>query len=113
MARKSISVDTSDIPNPPQLSFTGGIEAVKQLNAMWDDPAHWLGVAPFAIQGCPVPLVHWKALYGRQGQAAWVHVKTKWNQWKVGASPATVPERPDPETDRRSRSTRPVGDPYP
>jgi len=60
---------------------------------MWDDnPNHWSGVVPFAIQGRLIPLVHWKALYGRQGQAAWGHVKTRWNQWKASASRAIMPE---------------------
>ena len=121
MDGESISVDTRrDIPDPPDLSFKGGIDAIKRLNAMWDDdPAHWLGKVPFAIHGRQIPLVHWRALYGRQGQATWEHLKTSWNQWKVGASLATsVPERPDRLTDalahrcwfRPSGATGPLND---
>ena len=80
----------SDVPRPPSLSFARDIKKdFPALNGMWDDRTeHWAGVSFLSIQGHPIPLVYWKAVYSsKQGNGwksgEWKLIKSNYFDWKV------------------------------
>jgi hypothetical protein len=80
----------NDVPRPPSVSFARDIKRdFPTLNGIWDDHAdHWAGVSFLNIQGHPIPLVYWKAIYSaKQGSrwkpGEWKLIKGNYFDWKV------------------------------
>ena len=72
------------IPDPPATSFANNIP---RLNSMWDDTsAHWGRESRLCIQGLPIALIHWPALYKYSGSKQWQGLKAKFFEWKVSPS---------------------------
>jgi hypothetical protein len=83
----------NDVPRPPSVSFARDIKKdFPTLNGMWDDHTeHWVGVSFLNIQGHPIPLVYWKAVYSaKQGNGwkpgEWKLIKGNYFDWKVSIS---------------------------
>jgi hypothetical protein len=79
-----------DVPRPPSVSFARDVKKdFPTLNGMWDDRTeHWAGVSFLNIQGHPIPLVYWKAVYSaKQGNGwkpgEWKLIKSNYFDWKV------------------------------
>lgn len=79
-----------DVPRPPSVSFARDVKRdFPTLNGMWDDhTVHWAGVSFLNIQGHPIPLVYWKAVYStKQGNSwkprEWKLIKSNYFDWKV------------------------------
>ena len=80
----------NDVPRPPSVSFARDIKNdFPTLNGMWDDHTdHWAGASFLNIQGHPIPLVYWKAVYSaKQGSGwkpgEWKVIKGNYFDWKV------------------------------
>lgn len=75
---------------PPAISFADNLPG---LNRMWDDRSgNWDGQSALVIKGIPIPIVYWRAVYGRlksekSGKAwkvgDWKKLKRSWSEWKV------------------------------
>jgi hypothetical protein len=83
----------NDVPRPPSVSFARDVKKdFPTLNGMWDDHTeHWAGVSYLNIQGHPIPLVYWKAVYSsKQGNGwkpgEWKLIKSNYFDWKVSVS---------------------------
>jgi hypothetical protein len=79
-----------DVPRPPSISFARDVEKdFPTLNGMWDDRTeHWAGVSFLNIQGHPIPLAYWKAVYSsKRGNGwkpgEWKLIKGNYFDWKV------------------------------
>jgi hypothetical protein len=80
----------SDVPRPPSVSFARDVQKdFPTLNGMWDDRTeHWAGVSLLNIQGHPIPIVYWKAVYSaKKGNGwkpgEWKLIKGNYFDWKV------------------------------
>ena len=85
-----IAFTEGDVPRPPSVSFARDVKKdFLKLNGMWDDRTeHWAGVSFLNIQGHPIPIVYWKAVYsGKQGNSwkpgEWKLIKGNYFDWKV------------------------------
>lgn len=79
-----LRLTTHQIPDPPATSFANNIP---QLNSMWDDTlAHWGRESQLCIQGHPIALIQWPALYKYLGSKQWQGLKAKFFEWKVSPS---------------------------
>jgi hypothetical protein len=76
--------DTSEIPEPPALSFGCDIAA---LDRMWDDASpQWDRSSPAMIRGTPIALIHFPVIYRYRGAKQWQGMKQRWYEWKVAVS---------------------------
>ena len=82
-----------DVPRPPSISFARDVKKdFPVLNGMWDDHTeNWAGVSFLNIQGHPIPLVYWKAVYSaKRGNGwkpgEWKIIKSNYFDWKVSNS---------------------------
>ena len=80
----------SDVSRPPSVSFARDVQKdFPALNGMWDDcTEHWAGASFLNIQGHPIPIVYWKAVYsGKRGNSwkpgEWKLIKGNYFDWKV------------------------------
>ena len=80
----------SDVSLPPLVSFAQDVQKdFPALNGMWDDcTEHWAGALFLNIQGHPIPIVYWKAVYsGKRGNSwkpgEWKLIKGNYFDWKV------------------------------
>jgi len=80
----------NDVPRSPSVSFARDVtKDFPTLNGMWDDHSeHWAGFLFLKIQGRPIPLVYWKAVYSaKQGNGwkpgEWKIIKSNYFDWKV------------------------------
>ena len=88
-----ITFTESDVPRPPSVSFARDVKKdFPTLNGMWDDHTeHWASVSFLNIQGHPIPLIYWKAVYSaKQGSGwkpgEWKLIKGNYFDWKVSTS---------------------------
>lgn len=75
-----IVFNENDVRTAPSISFARNVkEDFPLLNAMWDDTTHhWGGKSFLHIQGHPIPIVYWKAVYTSKQGTGW-----KPGQWKI------------------------------
>jgi hypothetical protein len=80
----------NDVPRPPSVSFARDLKKdIVTLNGMWDDyTEHWAGISFLNIQGHPIPIAYWKAVYSaKQGNGwkpgEWKLLKSNYFDWKV------------------------------
>jgi hypothetical protein len=80
----------NDVPRPRSVSFARDVKKdFPTLNGMWDDHSeHWAGFSFLKIQGRPIPLVYWKAVYSaKQGNGwkpgEWKIIKSNYFDWKI------------------------------
>lgn len=78
---KLLCFSKQSVPKPPSISFTRDLP---QLMRMWDDssPKWCPSEAVLHIEGEPIALKHWPALYryGKSGQ--WAGTKKNWAHWQ-------------------------------
>jgi len=78
---QTVSFTEEDVPDPPACSFVNDISG---LNAMWDDTStHWAGHSHLVINGHPITLEYWDAVYTYWRPKQWTATKTKWGEWRA------------------------------